>query len=94
MFKQIFSSVAQRKPKVCNKFVLFNGYIESQDITIKTGAQWLSGRVLDLKLRGNGFEPHRRHCVVSLSKTHLSLLSRGSTQEFHPDITEKIVDWE
>ena len=28
-----------------------------------------------------GFEPHRRHCVVSLSKTHLSLLSTGSTQE-------------
>ena len=23
---------------------------------------------------------HRRHCVVSLSKTHLSLLSTGSTQ--------------
>ena len=26
-------------------------------------------------------EPHRCHCVVSLSKTHLSLLSTGSTQE-------------
>ena len=34
------------------------------------GAQWLSGRVLDLRPRGCGFEPHRRHCVVSLSKTH------------------------
>ena len=31
--------------------------------------------------RGCGFEPHRHHCVVSLSKTHLSLLSTGSTQE-------------
>ena len=28
----------------------------------------LSGRVLDLRLRGHGFEPHRCHCVVSLSK--------------------------
>ena len=28
-----------------------------------------------------GLEPHQRHCVVSLSKTHLSLLSIGSTQE-------------
>ena len=36
------------------------------------GAQWLSGRVLDLRLRGRRFEPHRQHCVVSLSKTHLS----------------------
>ena len=36
----------------------------------KEGAQWLSGRVLDSRPRGRGFEPHRRHCVVSLSKTH------------------------
>ena len=34
------------------------------------GAQWLSGRVLDLRPKGSGFDPHRRHCVVSLSKTH------------------------
>ena len=36
------------------------------------GALWLSrvlaGRVLDLRPKGRGFEPHRRHCVVSLSK--------------------------
>ena len=36
------------------------------------GGQWLSGRVLDSRQRGRGFEPHRRHCDVSLSKTHLS----------------------
>ena len=28
------------------------------------GAQWLSGRVLDSRPRGCGFEPHRRHWVV------------------------------
>ena len=27
----------------------------------KVGAQWLRGRVLDLRLRGGGFEPHWRH---------------------------------
>ena len=32
------------------------------------GAQWLSGRVFDSRPRGQGFEPHRHHCVVSLSK--------------------------
>ena len=32
------------------------------------GAQWLSGRVLDSRPRGHRFEPHRHHCVVSLSK--------------------------
>ena len=43
--------------------------------------QWLSGRVLDSRPRSHGFEPNRRPCVVSLSKTHLSLLSTSSTQE-------------
>ena len=32
------------------------------------GAQWLSGRVLDSRQRGPGFEPHRRHCVVVLEQ--------------------------
>ena len=32
------------------------------------GAQCLSGRVLESRPRGHGFEPHRRHCAVSLSK--------------------------
>ena len=40
------------------------------DIQVNMGAQWLSGRVLDLRPRGSGFEPHRRLYVVSLSKTH------------------------
>ena len=32
------------------------------------GARWLSGRVFDSRPKGRGFEPHRRHCVVSLNK--------------------------
>ena len=35
-------------------------------------AQWLSGRVLDSRSKGLRFELYRRHCVVSLSKTHSS----------------------
>ena len=31
---------------------------------VHMGAQWLSGRVLDSRPKGRGFEPHRRHCVV------------------------------
>ena len=38
--------------------------------SVLRGAQWLSGRVLDSRPRGRGFEPNRRHCNVSLSKTH------------------------
>ena len=34
------------------------------------GMQWISGRVLDWRQRGHGFEPHRLHCIVSLSKTY------------------------
>ena len=42
-----------------------------------------------------GFETHRRHCIVSLSKTHLSLLStQVQPRKTRPDITEKIVDWD
>ena len=32
------------------------------------GAQWFSGRVLDSRPKGRGFEPHRRHCVVVLEQ--------------------------
>ena len=32
------------------------------------GAQWLSGRVLDSRLKGQGFEPHLCHCVVVLEQ--------------------------
>ena len=41
-------------------------YIKLTVISWSQGAQWLSGRVLDSRPRGRGFEPHRRHCVVSL----------------------------
>ena len=34
------------------------------------GAQWLSGRVLDSRPKGRGFELHHHHCLVSLSKTY------------------------
>ena len=48
-------------------------YVCKYEWILKTmGAQWLSGRVLDSRQRGSGFESHRRHWVVSLSKTHSS----------------------
>ena len=47
--------------------------------------------MLNLGPRGCGFETHRRHCIVSLSNTYLSLLRRGSTQEEPFDITERLL---
>ena len=38
------------------------------DKSLLYGAQWLSGRVLDSRPKGRGFEPHRRHCVVVLEQ--------------------------
>ena len=55
------------------------------------GAQWLSGRVLDSRPKGRGFEPHRRHCVVSLSKNinpSLVLVQPRKTRLF---ITERLL---
>ena len=37
-------------------------------LNLSEGAQLLSGRVLDSRPRGRGFEPHRRHFVVVLEQ--------------------------
>ena len=41
---------------------------DSQPDYFLGGAQWLSGRVLDSRPKGHGFEPQRRHCVVVLEQ--------------------------
>ena len=41
-----------------------------------------------------GFEPHRRHCLVFLSKTIYPLLSTVSTQEDPSEHNGKVVDWD
>ena len=43
---------------------MYLGNLKVADITL--GER--SGRVLDSRPRGRGFEPQRHHCVVSLSK--------------------------
>ena len=48
-------------------FILIPGTGWDSLCTIE-GAQWLSGRVLDLNPTGRRFEPHRRHCVVVLEQ--------------------------
>ena len=54
-------------------------------------AQWLSGRVLDSRLRGRGFEPHRRHCIVSLSKSIDPSLVLVQPRKTRPFITERLL---
>ena len=56
------------------------------------GGQWLSGRVLDSRPRGRGLEPHRRHCVVSLSKTHYPSLVLVQPRKTHTNkLTERLL---
>ena len=55
------------------------------------GAQWLSGRVLDSRPKGRGIEPHRRHCVVSLSKNINPSLVLVQPRKTRPFITERLL---
>ena len=57
----------------------------------KLGAQWLSGRVLDSRLKGRRFEPHRCHCVVSLSKNINPSLVLVQPRKTRPFITERLL---
>ena len=53
--------------------------------------QWLSGRVLDSRPKGCGFEPHQRHCVVSLSKNINPSLVLVQPRKTRPFITERLL---
>ena len=55
------------------------------------GAQWLSGRVLESRQRGRRFKPHRRHCVVSLSKNINPSLVLVQPRKTRPFITERLL---
>ena len=52
------------------------------------GAQWLNGRVLDSRPKGRGFEPYRRHYVVTLSKNINPSLVPVQPRKNRPFITE------
>ena len=65
--------------------------IVNHSYNIEKGTQWLSGRVLDSRLRGRGFEPHRRHCVLSLSKNINPSLVLDQPRKTRPFITERLL---
>ena len=55
------------------------------------GAQWLSGRAFDSRPKGRGFKPHRRHCIVSLSKNINPSLVLVQPRMTSPFITERLL---
>ena len=63
-----------------------------KQILLQTVKSECSGRVLDSRPRGHGFEPHWRHCVVSLSKTHFNpSLVLVQPRKNLPYITERLL---
>ena len=67
MISTIISAAADEGPDEMMCFPAGLHYL----LTFQTrvlGAQWLSGRALDSRPKGRGFEPHRRHCVVVLEQ--------------------------
>ena len=68
-------------------------FLQVMRTTIKSrmGAQWLSGRVLDSRPKGRGFETHRRHCVVSLSKNINPSLVLVQPRKTRPFITDRLL---
>ena len=50
--------------------VLILHFVTDFATILHKGVRWRSGRASDSESRGPGFDPHRRHHVVSLSKTH------------------------
>ena len=61
---QYLISLGSKSDYTCNRLMVrdFSIQIKQEE------AQWLSGRLLDSRPKGRGFEPHRRHCVVVLGQ--------------------------
>ena len=66
-----------------------NAQFENQKRTVFDRER--SGRVLDSRPRGLGFNPHRHHCVVSLSKKFNPSLVLVQSRKTHPFITEELL---
>ena len=73
-------------------WVVYFTYTLTQTLLcIYVGARWLSGRVLDSRPKGRGFEPHRRHCGVSLNKNINPSLVLVQSRKTRPYITERLL---
>ena len=66
-----------------------------ENLALKTNQHirelWLSGRVHGSRLKRRGFEPHRCHCVVSLSKNINPSLVLVQPRKTRPFITERLL---
>ena len=63
----------------------------SKSSVVSFHLMWLSGKELDSRPRGRGVEPHRRHCVVSLSKNINPSLVLAQPRKTRPFKTERLL---
>ena len=63
MFSNLNCGLAKTKTSLYN-----NSYCLARAFTARRHKRERSGRVLDSRPKGRGFEPHRRHCVVVLEQ--------------------------
>ena len=59
--------------------------------SLKTTRSSHSAQLLDSRPKGRGFEPHRRHCVVSLSKNINPSLVLVQPRKTRPFILERLL---
>ena len=87
----VYSSLGRTKVLCATSLVLLGAKAKFLRRKPKVGAHWLSGRVLDLRPKGRGLEPHGRHCVVSLSKNVNPSLVLVQPRKTRPFITERLL---
>ena len=75
----------------CPTITLIPSWDTIVQYSLYMGAQWLSGRALDSRPKGRRFEPHRRHCVVSLRKNINPNLVLVQPRNKRPFITERLL---
>ena len=85
-FKKVFKK-SFKSPWILHKLACMN----LGNSTHIWGTQWLSGRVLDSRPRGCGFEPQQRHCIVSLNKKINPSLVLVQPKKTRPFITERLL---
>ena len=69
-----------------------NGSLMKVENIAECSLEWeRSGRELDSRPRGQGFEPHQRHYVVSLSKNINPSLVLVQPRKTRPFITERLL---
>ena len=76
---------------VCLGTLFYPAFSQTNIATNFTGAQWLSGRVLDSRPRGRWFEPHQRHCGMPLSKNINPSLVLVQPRKTRPFLTERLL---